>query len=50
MMALFILSGYIDKQSEKLRTRLLANSFDIIKEIEKNEWRALISRRSDSNA
>ena len=45
-----ILSGYIDKQSEKLRTRLLANSFDIIKEIEKNEWRALISRRSDSNA
>ena len=45
-----ILSGYIDKQSEKLKTRLLANNFDIIKEIERNEWRSLIARRSDSNA
>lgn len=45
-----ILSGYIDKQSEEIKERLIDNGFDIIKEIDKNEWRSLIARRSDGNA
>ncbi len=45
-----ILSGYINKQSEELRARLVNNNFAIIKEIERNEWQSLIARRSDRNA
>lgn len=45
-----ILSGYINKQSEELKARLIGNNFDIIKEIEKNEWSSLIARRSGENA
>ena len=45
-----ILSGYIDKQSEELKARLIDNNFDLIKEIERNEWSSLIARRSDENA
>ena len=45
-----ILSGYIDKQSEELKNRLIDNDFDIRKELERNEWRSLIARRGDRNA
>ncbi|MFN2362698.1 MAG: 50S ribosomal protein L11 methyltransferase [Halarsenatibacteraceae bacterium] len=45
-----ILSGYIDKQSRELKARLKDNDFDLIKEIERNEWASLIARRSDKNA
>ncbi|MFW5993678.1 MAG: 50S ribosomal protein L11 methyltransferase [Halanaerobiaceae bacterium] len=45
-----ILSGFINRQSEELRDRLMNNKFDVIKEIEKNEWSSLIARRSGENA